>query len=111
MTNIGRKLQITAAALGFLYAGFVGMFALDTPFGIGFIIHLTPSFIIIIACLIGLRGALAGGIFNAGLAIAFTLFFHSYKALASFLIISVPLIVISALFFVSALILGKDKKS
>ncbi|MBN1823187.1 MAG: hypothetical protein JW803_02585 [Endomicrobiales bacterium] len=97
-----RTLKNIASITGFVFAGFLGLFALDTPFGLGFFIHLIPSLLIVIACAAGLKNALAGGISTAVLFVVFTFFFHTWRAPAPFLIVSLPLFIISALFLFSA---------
>ena len=94
--------RLTPSIIGFAYAVFLGMFAFDTPFGIGLFIHLIPAFLVITACLIGFKSALGGGISTAVLAVAFTLFFHAYKWLLIFEVIVAPLILVSLLYFISA---------
>jgi hypothetical protein len=74
-------------------------------------IHLIPTFLVIIACLIGLKSAQGGGICTAALAIVFTLFFHAYKLLLVFEVIVAPLILVSALYFISAYLLKKPSKA
>ena len=89
------------------YAIFIGLFALDS-WGDwrGFIMHLIPSAIIIIACFAAWRSEKKGGILFFILGILSTLYFKTYKDMNIFLIISLPLFFIGLLFFFNSY--GRD---
>jgi len=94
------------AGLGIAYILFISMFALDAFGGDasllekigGFIIHLIPSFVSLIALAVSWKKPIAGGVLFVILSVVFTLYFRTYKSLPSFLAISIPLAVIGLLF-------------
>jgi hypothetical protein len=97
------KINKLAKTLLIIYVLFISLFALDVFDGqplstalIGFFMHLIPSFIVILAGIIAWRNAKAGGMILILLGIIFSIFFH--VNISSFLIISLPLIIIGALF-------------
>ncbi|HNZ83771.1 MAG TPA: hypothetical protein PKL98_00620 [Candidatus Pacearchaeota archaeon] len=96
-----------AKILACAYAIFIGLFALDS-WGDwrGFIIHLIPSAIIIVACLVAWRDEKRGGILFFILGALSTLYFKTYKDMNIFLIISLPLFFIGLLFFFNSY--GRD---
>jgi len=67
---------------------------------LGFIIHLVPSFLIFISLLIAWKYYLLGGIIFILVGVFFTVFFHTYKSISSFLILSLSLFIIGALFII-----------
>lgn len=89
-----------AKILACAYAIFIGLFALDSwgnwP---AFLMHLVLPAIIILACLVAWRNEKNGGILFFALGIISTLYFHTYKDMQIFLIISLPLFFIGLLFF------------
>lgn len=97
-------LRVNASVAGFTYAGFIGMFALDAPSGLATLIHLLPGLIVVAACIAGLKNALAGAVSAGLLALGFTFFFHTYLQLTSFLLITGPLIIVAALYSISAVL-------
>ena len=96
------------AGLGIVYILFISMFALDAFGGDasllekigGFIIHLKPSFVSLIALAVSWKKPAAGGVLFVILSVVFTLYFRTYKSLPSFLAISIPLAVIGLLFII-----------
>jgi hypothetical protein len=89
---------------GAVYTVFISLFALDAGSVAGTLIHLTPSFLIAVVVVIGYSNALLGGILAGIAGAAFTMFFHTYKNLEPFLLISMPLFAVSALFVLSAML-------
>lgn len=85
---------------------FLSLFSLDafsdpaslSQKSIGFLMHLMPSIILLIALVISWKHPLQGGALFIVLGIAFTLYFHTYRFLSSFIIISFPLFIIGVLF-------------
>jgi len=85
---------------------FLGLFALDafsdtSPFWqqlIGFVIHLTPNFLLLGLLLLAWKKEVIGGLTFIILAIIFTIWFDTYEMLPSFLLISLPVLGIGALF-------------
>jgi len=67
---------------------------------LGFIIHLIPTFLIFISLFIAWKYYLLGGIIFILVGIFFTVFFHTYKSISSFLILSLSLFIIGALFII-----------
>ncbi|MBT3406029.1 hypothetical protein HN419_02570 [Candidatus Woesearchaeota archaeon] len=76
------------------------MFAFDTP-GIGFLIHLIPSFILIALIILAWKYEIIGGISFIILGIIFTIFFKTYKDPITILLISLPPIITGILFILN----------
>ena len=111
--------------LAILYIVFISLFALDV-FGedYGFLVtiwalfmHLIPSFILLAGLLIAWKKPFAGGIFFLLLAILFTVFFHTYRRIDAFVLLTFPLLLLCALFLLAAkaqtpyhMVRGKDAK-
>ncbi|WP_374685810.1 hypothetical protein [Promineifilum sp.] len=104
-TQPNRLLHWTPRLLGVLYAVFISAFALDVwgmdgSFGDklgGFLIHLTPTYAVVVALIIAWIRPAAGGVIFIGLAAVFSLFFGWQEATV-LLIMALPLIVIGLLF-------------
>lgn len=86
-----------------VYILFLSMFALDI-FSMtgswqellgGFLMHLIPSFIVIIAGIIAWKNPKIGGILLILIGITFSI---SFRNISAFLLIALPLIIIGALF-------------
>ncbi|MEZ4518014.1 MAG: hypothetical protein R3C44_14735 [Chloroflexota bacterium] len=99
-------LKWTPRILAVLYAAFLSMFAMDV-WGMdgtmierlgGFLIHLTPVYVVVAALLVGWKWPLAGGVLFLLMAVIFTLFFDLTDSWQSLLLIGGPLVVIGALF-------------
>ena len=95
--------------LALVFIVFLSLFALDvflieaTFFQklLGLLVHLIPSFILIIALTISWEKPIIGGIIFMVLAVVFSIFFGIYPIdLSKFLIIPFPLILIGILFVV-----------
>jgi hypothetical protein len=97
--NLKEKLIWIPRSLAILYILFLSLFALDTPFGIGFLIHLIPSFILIAFLIFSWKESkLAGtlfGLFGLGTII----FFNTYRELISLIVISLIPILIGVFFY------------
>lgn len=95
-----------ARVLAVLYALFIGLFALDVwgmegTFGEklgGFLIHLTPVYILIVLTIIAWRWPLIGGALFLLCAVVFTLFFNWFGEWQLLLLMAGPLVVIGVLF-------------
>jgi len=94
--------------LGILFAAFVSLFALDV-FGAGYgfwrtiaalLIHLIPTYAILIALAIGWRWEWAGAILFAGFGASYLIMAWGDVDWSAFLLISGPSLMIAALFFV-----------
>ena len=102
-----RLLYWLPRGLGILFILFISIFALDVfDAGYGFtetlialFMHLIPSFLLIAILIAVWRHSLLGSILFFIIAIGFTIFFHTYKDPIAFLIVSLPVFVISALFY------------
>lgn len=107
--------------LAIAYILFISIFAFDVfspeysifDMIIGFLIHLIPSFILIIVTIIAWKKEFLGGILFILLSILFTIFFNTYKEIISFILISLILFIIGLLFILfsrTRLNLKKTKK-
>ena len=99
----------TPRILGILFALFISLFALDV-FGEGygfwesvgaFLIHLVPTFVILIALFVAWRREWIGAILFVGLGMFYLVVFRGDFDWITFLIIAGPLFLIGALFFVN----------
>ncbi len=87
--------------LAILFIVFISLFALDTPFGIGFFIHLLPTFIFSGCLILAWFKPKIGGILFGLAGIGTIIVFNTYRQLISFFTISMIPIVIGILFFFS----------
>lgn len=78
---------------------FLGLFSLDTGLGIGLLMHLSPSIIILGTLILTWKKPKLAGIFFSIEGIITLLFFNTYTNLFSFLTISLPLILVGILFY------------
>ncbi len=84
-----------------VYILFISMFALDEPFfTLGFLMHLLPSLVLVIILAISWKYERFGTVSFLVLGIVFTIFFNTYRELISFLIITLPLLIIAILFWI-----------
>ncbi len=97
--NKKNKFMRIPRILGILYIIFISLFALDTPFGIGFLIHLIPSFILIGCLIFAWFKPKIGGILFILAGIGTIIAFNTYRQLISFLTISIIPMIIGVLFF------------
>ncbi len=103
------KLFWIPRVLAILFILFLSIFALDVfeveaPFIqklVGFLVHLVPSFALIIALLVSWRKPLIGGTIFILMGLSFTFLFKTYQSLLTFSTISLPAIIIGALFIIS----------
>jgi hypothetical protein len=93
-------LHWTPRAISILFVLFISMFAFDTP-GIGFLIHLIPSIILLGLIILAWKYELIGGIAFIVLGIVFTIFFKTYKDIITILLISLPPIITGVLFILN----------
>ncbi|PIR93672.1 hypothetical protein COT97_05365 [Candidatus Falkowbacteria bacterium CG10_big_fil_rev_8_21_14_0_10_39_11] len=92
-----------------IYAAFISIFSFDV-FGaysgwelvVALFMHLIPIFIIIALLILAWYKPCLGSFAVLGLAVAFTVFFHTYEDLVGFLIISLPLFIVAILFYLPA---------
>ncbi len=95
--------------LAILYILFISIFALDifveeAPFGekfVGFIIHLIPSFVLLILLLISWKYPLIGGSLFIIISVVITLYLRLYEIIFGLLILSIPIFLIGVLFILS----------
>ena len=102
--------------LGILFALFISIFALDAfgegiPFPeaiVGFLIHLVPTYIIIVILLIAWKQELAGGILFIFAGVFYMVSMHNLHW-SAYLLIGRPPILIGILFITAYLLLKKIK--
>lgn len=84
-----------------LYIVFISLFALDTPIlSLGFLIHIIPSLILVIILIFSWKNGKIGATAFLICGIMFTFFFNTYRELISFPVVTLPLLVISGLFWI-----------
>ena len=88
--------------LAIIYILFISIFSLDSKSILEWIIHMIPSFILIAITAIAWKWEKIGGILFIILGIAFTLFFHTYKHIIGFTMISIPVFLIGTVFITHA---------
>jgi hypothetical protein len=107
-SSVRRLLLWSPRILGILFAGFVSLFALDV-FGEGYsfgeamvalLIHLIPTYMIIIALAIAWRWDWLGGFLFVGLGLLYIILFQGRVGSMAYLIISGPPILVGLLFLV-----------
>lgn len=96
---IGNIIKWSARILSILFILFISMFALDSS-GIGFFIHLIPSYILVALLILSWFKPLSGGICFIILSGLFTYFFKTYNDIIVFLLISIPVLIIGILFII-----------
>ncbi len=104
-----RKFLLAARALSVLVACFLALFALDIfGEGLGFwevlaglFMHLIPSFVLAIMAFFSWNNPKAGAFGYLAVGLIFTFYFTTYDSLSSFATVSLPIFLISALFFVA----------
>ena len=99
----------TPRALTALVVMLLAIFALDVFDGeqsfkesvLGFLIHIIPSYSLLVTLLIAWKRPLYGGFLLLVCALFFTAYFHTYREIFTFMIISVPIIIVGVLFILS----------
>lgn len=92
--------------LAILFIGFISIFAFDVleegyafwETALALLMHLIPSFVLIGTTILAWKKPLIGGIAFLTLGAVFTFFFDTYDIPVSFLLVSLPLLVIGGLF-------------
>jgi len=82
-----------------LYALFLSIFALDTQFGLGFFMHLIPSFILLAVLIFTWKKQKLAGIIFAIFGVATIIFYNTYLGILNFSMISLPPILAGILFY------------
>ncbi|MFA5071660.1 MAG: hypothetical protein WC511_04865 [Candidatus Pacearchaeota archaeon] len=82
-----------------MYILFISMFALDTEFGLGFFMHLIPSFILLAILIFTWKKPKIAGIFFGLFGIATIFYYGTYSDWRIFLMISLPPILAGILFY------------
>lgn len=112
MSNTKRLLTRIARSLAILFILFISIFALDV-FGEGYswwetivalFMHLIPSFLLIIASIVAWNKPALGGVWFVFLGLVSIFFFNSYEHWISFILISLPALLIGGLFLWLALV-------
>ena len=106
--KINRIYRYAALVLGSIYGAFLFIMALDSiPFQWksreieGFLIHASPGIIVLLGTIFGFKKPVYGVIIFLIVTIVSTLFFHTYRNISNFIIISFPALVVAMLFIVS----------
>lgn len=101
--------RYTALVLGLTLGVFLSLFAFDSfpKHGTwneieGFLIEMSPALIVILTSIIGFRKPKNGLVIFLVITIAFTFYFHTYRHLQNFMVISFPPLVISLFLFASS---------
>jgi len=93
---------VAARVLVVSEAALLALLASDAPFGVGWLIHLTPA-LVLGACIAATwRRPLAAGVSFVGLGLTATVFFHTYADPIVFLLVSAPPLVAGLLFLLGA---------
>jgi hypothetical protein len=109
----GRRLLFSVPrALGILFAAFIGLFALDVfsegyvfwEAVAGFLIHLVPTFLILIAVALSWRWASLGAALFAALGVAYIALAWGRFPWTTYLIVSGPAFLLAALFLADSLL-------
>lgn len=95
-----KSIQISRILI-ILYILFITLFSLDTKFGIGFFIHLLPTFIFVSTLVITWKKPKIAGILFAIEGLGTMIVFNTYRDLFVLFIVSIIPILIGALFFIS----------
>jgi len=85
--------------LAICYILFMSLFALDTEFGLGFFVHLTPSFLLIAILIFTWKKSQLAGILFGLFGLGTIIFFGTYESLISFIVISLIPILIGFIFY------------
>ncbi|MCK9567927.1 hypothetical protein M0R72_03130 [Candidatus Pacearchaeota archaeon] len=81
------------------YILFLSLFALDTEFGLGFFMHLIPSFILLAILIFTWKKQKLAGILFEVFGIVTIFYYRTYQDLSTLSMISLPPIFIGALFY------------
>jgi hypothetical protein len=98
--------RYAALVLGLIYGAFFFLMALDSPMvwrakeiG-GLLIHASPAIVILLGSVLGFKKPLFGVILFVLITILTTLFFHTYRNISNFMVISFPALLVALLFLV-----------
>ena len=98
--------RYSALVLGLIYGVFLLMMASDVFTGqttlreiLGFLIHALPAIVIILASFIAFYRPGYGFIIFLILTVAFTFFFHTYRNIQEFMVVSFPTLIITMLLY------------
>jgi hypothetical protein len=102
-------LRWTPRLFGLLFAGFTSLFALDVfegnhgfwPTLLALVMHLVPTFILLLLLAVAWRWELAGAVAFTGLAIFYLVAFWGRFHWSAYALISGPLFLLGALFLLS----------
>ena len=105
-------------ALGFLFAAFIGLFALDVfdeGYGFweavaGFLIHLVPTYLILVAVALGWRWEWLGALLFAALGVAYVVTAWGQFGWTTYLIVTGPAFLVAALFLADWLLPGAKRQ-
>jgi hypothetical protein len=105
--------------LSIIYISFFLLMSLDSFEGtvplygqiIGFLIHNIPTVILFSILILSWERPLINGIFYLALAIVMTIFFHTYRDLINFLVITGPVLLSGLLFVISSFVPVRTEKA
>jgi len=93
------KINLILKIIMIIYILFISLFALDTELGIGFFIHLLPTFIFLATLILFWKKPRTAGIFFTLEGIGTIIVFNTYRDLFVLSVISLIPILIGILFF------------
>lgn len=106
--NIKSVYRYAGLVFGLIYGLFFLLMSLDsltfewnTRKIEGFLIHASPAFIILLGAITGFRKPVIGTILFSLITVVSTIFFHTYREISSFMVISFPSLVVALLFMIS----------
>ena len=106
---MNKTLYWAPRVLAIIYIIFLSLFAFDV-FGEGYsfletivalFMHLIPSLILVAITFLAWKKEKMGGIIFILLGIIFTIFFNTYREIISFLLISLPILIVGILFLIN----------
>jgi len=83
---------------GGAFAAFLAMFALDAGCAVELLMHLIPTLVVIVGILVSWQRPRLGAAVFAGMALAATGYFHTYRSVDALLLITGPFLLTAALF-------------
>ncbi len=115
LTPTKQLLYWSPRILGIMFALFISLFALDVfsegepvfKAVAGFLIHLIPTYLIIIALILAWKWERSGGIVFIGLGLVYIVMAWGRENIYAFLFISGPLIIVGILFLLNWLFMQK----
>lgn len=108
MNNVpGRAVGWVARILGLVFAVFLSLSALNSPSIAEHLVQLIPTFVVIAAVIVAWVRPGLGAILFLALSAGATVYYHGYERVDHLLAITLPLVVVTVLFFLQWL-MGKQ---